>query len=128
MKNPIYRKRLALEDLSGYTDQQIRDHWIASWEIAKVVADAFNPVAAYESVGDFGCDSSGWFLLQNRETGELFEVHGSHCSCYGFEDQFTPEPTTLEYLKSDKFGLFCGGYDDHKNENKTAVVDFLKNL
>lgn len=128
MKNSIYRKRLALEDLAGKTDQQIRDHWVASWEITKEEAEKYNPVASYESVGDYGCDSSGWFLIQNRETGELFEVHGSHCSCYGFEDQFKPEPTTLEYLKSDKFGLSCGGYDRNENGNRAAVVAFLKTL
>jgi len=128
MKNPIYRKRLALEDLAGKTDQQIREHWVSNWNITKEDADAYNPVAAYESVGYYGCDSSGWFLIQNRETGELFEVHGSHCSCYGFEDQFTPEQTTLEYLKSDKFGLSCGGYDRNERGNRAAVVAFLKTL
>jgi len=128
MKNPIYRKRLALEDLKGHTDQQIRDHWVSSWEVSKEETDKYNPVAAYESVGSWGCDSSGWFLIQNRETGELFEVHGSHCSCYGFEDQFKPEPTTLEYLKSEKFGLSFGGYDNDEAGNKAAVINFLKTL
>src|SRR5690606_7447254 len=26
--------------------------------------------------------------------GKLYEVHGSHCSCYGFEEQWQPEETT----------------------------------
>lgn len=124
----LYRKRLTLEDLKDETDQQIRDHWVSSWEITKEEADKYNPIAAYESVGSYGCDSSAWFLIQSRETGDLFEVHGSHCSCYGFEGQFKPEATTLEYLKSDKFSLGFGGYDDNRESNGQAVKDFLKTL
>ena len=30
--------------------------------------------------------------------GMLYEVHGSHCSCYGLEDQWEPEETTIEAL------------------------------
>ena len=28
----------------------------------------------------------------------LYEVHGSHCSCYGLEDQWDPEDTTWAAL------------------------------
>lgn len=28
----------------------------------------------------------------------LYEVHGSHCSCYGLEEQWEPEETTQEAL------------------------------
>lgn len=124
----LYRERLALEDLKDNTDDEIRAHWVSSWEIKEDEAAKYNPIASYESVGSWGCDSSGWFLIQDRQTGELFEVHGSHCSCYGFEGKFKPEPTTLEYLKSENFSLSCGGYDDHEADNKQAVKDFLKNL
>ena len=30
--------------------------------------------------------------------GTLYEVHGSHCSCYGLEDQWEPEATTWAAL------------------------------
>ena len=30
--------------------------------------------------------------------GELYEVNGSHCSCYGLEGQWNPEPTTAEAI------------------------------
>lgn len=124
----LYCKRLTLEDLKDKTDEQIRAHWVSEWEIKPEEAERYNPIASYESVGDYGCDSSAWFLIQDRETGALLEVHGSHCSCYGFEGQFTPEPTTLEYLKSNKFGLSCGGYDRTEAGNEAAVVEFLKTL
>ena len=34
-----------------------------------------------------------------RKGGELFEVNASHCSCYGLEGQWEPEPTTVAALR-----------------------------
>ena len=89
--------------------------------------DDYNILIAYESVGSWGCDSSSFFLLQKKSSGRLFEVHGSHCSCYGFEGQWTPEKTTKKYLKSDKFYFSCGGYDSDDERNKQAVQTFISN-
>lgn len=38
----------------------------------------------------------------------LYEVHGSHCSCYGLEEQWDPEETTHEALahRMEKGSLF----------------------
>lgn len=38
-------------------------------------------------------------LVIFSKDGKLYEVHGSHCSCYGLEDQWTPEETSIEALK-----------------------------
>jgi len=48
----------------------------------------------------YGCESyeGDAFVLFERE-GKLFEVNGSHCSCFGLEQQFVPEETTLEALR-----------------------------
>lgn len=35
--------------------------------------------------------------------GKLYEVHGSHCSCYGLEDQWQPEETSWEFMVSKHF-------------------------
>ena len=45
-------------------------------------------------------DYSGSAYVLFRKDGKLWEVYGSHCSCYGLEDQWDPEETTEEYLKS----------------------------
>lgn len=37
------------------------------------------------------------FVLYQRD-GKLYEVNGSHCSCYGLENQWEPEETTYEEL------------------------------
>jgi len=41
---------------------------------------------------------SGDALVIFREGGETKAVFGSHCSCYGLEDQWKPEPMTAEML------------------------------
>jgi hypothetical protein len=33
-----------------------------------------------------------------RKGGKLYEVNGSHCSCYGLEGQWVPEETLVEAL------------------------------
>ena len=50
-------------------------------------------LASYETPGYDGMA----FVLFQRD-GQLFEVHGSHCSCYGLENQWNPEATTWEAL------------------------------
>ena len=34
-----------------------------------------------------------------RERGKLYEVNASHCSCYGLEDGWRPEETTLKDMR-----------------------------
>jgi hypothetical protein len=38
------------------------------------------------------------FVLFEKD-GELFEVNGGHCSCYGLEGQWSPEETSIEELR-----------------------------
>jgi hypothetical protein len=42
-------------------------------------------------------EGDAWVLLEKE--GKLFEVNGSHCSCYGLEGQWDPEQVSLEELK-----------------------------
>ena len=45
-------------------------------------------------------DYSGSAYVLFRKDGKLWEVYGSHCSCYGLEeDQWEPEETNLENLE-----------------------------
>lgn len=41
----------------------------------------------------------GYALVLYERDGKLYEVHGSHCSCYGLEGQWQPEETTWAALK-----------------------------
>lgn len=125
-ETPKVLPRLFLEDLSGQTEEQVRAHLIGALEIGAQDLDRFEILVAYESVGSWGCDSSQWLLLRDKNTGELFENFGSHCSCYGFEGQFKPEPTTVKYLRSDKFSISTGGYDESAGANIQAVRDYIR--
>lgn len=119
---------LLLEDFEKMSLEEARDKIFEAFEVARDEIDKFQILIAYMSVGRYGSDSSAWLLLRRCEDGALYEVHGSHCSCYGFEGQFGPEATTKEYLKSDKFSFSHGGYDRNEAGNSAAVRAYLQDL
>lgn len=73
-------------------------------------------LVAYESVGDDGCDSSAYFLIERD--GDLYEVHGSHDSTCGFEGQWEPRPVMPSYLVSEHWRMGLGGYDEHRESGR----------
>lgn len=54
--------------------------------------------AGFEIIfGSYSYESwSGDAFVLCRKDGQLYEVNGGHCSCYGLEGQWEPEETTLE--------------------------------
>lgn len=115
-------------DKSGFDYGKITDHDIA---IAKEKLKNMKVLFAYESVGDYGCDSNSYFLLKDKKTKKLYEVFGSHCSCYGFEGQLRMEEATIEQLKDrvSKGNLFyAGGYDRDETENQRIGKEFILSL
>lgn len=130
---------IALADLTNYNQDEIIEHLMNKYcetpqeiENAKNALDNMDVLVAYESVGDYGCDSSSFFLLRSRNDGKLYEIHGSHCSCYGFEGQFHLDETTIEALRYrvENGGrvFYTGGYDDEESANEKAVFDFIMNI
>lgn len=130
---------LFLADLGGKTEDEVREHIAENYRkdytpeqkhALRAAIDGFDVLVAYESVGDYGCDSASWFLLRDKRTGTLYENHAGHCSCYGFEGQWSPEEVTVEHILSDKFYMPVGGYDDaESDERRNEVVDWVrKNL
>lgn len=118
---------LRLADLKEFTEEEVREH-IASTFQAPTALDGYEVLVAYESVGDWGCDSSSFTLLRRINDGVLFENHGSHCSCYGFENQWEPEETTVESLRSRTWGFAYGGYDDDRQANEAAIREYVEGL
>ncbi|HDR7355898.1 TPA: hypothetical protein QCX97_005794 [Bacillus wiedmannii] len=119
---------LVLEDLKDMSEEEVREHIVEEYEASKEEVEQYDILIAYESYGMCGCDSSSFFLLKHKQTGQLFENHGSHCSCFGFEEQFEPEETTLEYLKSGHFGFLTGGYDEDSIINRDKVMRYIEQL
>ena len=65
------------------------------------------------------------FVLFSRH-GKLYEVHGSHCSCYGLENQWNEEETSVESLEHHLNGTY-GFYEMNNAEIKTAVDKWKTN-
>ena len=147
---------ITLADLKGLTEEQVISHLVSEYAdtadcrddeyITDIVEDKINDVyrevalyklkhmqilVAYESVGPWGCDSESFFLLRSKVDGSLYEIHGSHCSCYGFEGQLDLEPTDIKSLKyrainADVF--YAGGYDDDETENQRIVNEYVLSM
>ena len=65
---------------------------------------------------------SGEAFVLYRKGGKLFEVNGSHCSCFGLEDQWGPEETSVEALR---YRLAEG--DMAKKPYGNALIEILDN-
>ena len=119
---------LALGDLSDYSEKDIFNHLVKEYTAPANICHLYKIHIAYESVGDYGCDSNSFFLLEDISTNKLFTVYGSHCSCNGFENQFDLEETSLNYLNSNSFYLVAGGYDNRSEVHKTLIKAYLKEM
>lgn len=76
-------------------------------------------VGAYTE--DYGWDGHAFVLARNREDGHLYEAYGSHCSCYGLEDQWSPELCVPEELIKRPV-IFSGAYDQPEDPGLRLAV------
>lgn len=58
------------------------------------------------------------FVLFKRD-GKLWEVNGSHCSCYGLERQWEPEETSIEAIER---RMSTGRFDAIRKELAVALA------
>jgi len=65
------------------------------FDVSEKEQEGVNILLAWYGYGDY--DGSA-FVLFERD-GQLYEVEGSHCSCYGLEGQWGPEETSVEALR-----------------------------
>lgn len=135
--------KLFLEDVANLSEQEVKQHIADNYagkdsgfdygeptdlekaELLKELSD-FEILIAYEHVGSWGCDSSSYFLMM--KDAKYYEFAGSHNSCFGFEGQYDPDEATIDYLNSDRFSFYCGGYDDNSDKNEKSVREFVKAL
>lgn len=68
---------------------------------------------------------SGDAFVLFEENGELYEVNGGHCSCYGLEGQWTPSLASLEELKYRLTEGTMGESDYSGNQFATELKEFL---
>ncbi|ASZ76375.1 hypothetical protein [Proteus phage PM2] len=73
-----------------------------------VLADKEIVLAYYDCEDYCGCA----IVIYVDTLGQFWEVHGSHCSCYGLEGQWEPE--------------LIGDFELFKEYSKTQQIDFGK--
>lgn len=110
-----------LADLEGMTEKAIKEDLVSNYTAKPEQLETLKVLVAYQD--DNGMEAASFFLFQDQHTGELLENHADACSCYGFQGQFKPEATTLEYLKSDKFSFSC-----YKKSDRNTVKVYINAL
>jgi hypothetical protein len=72
--------------------------YFGDWDSIDDVRRAFSTETPVDDEVVLACYTGGGYdgsaLVVFRHDGKLFEVYGSHCSCYGLEGQWEPEETT----------------------------------
>lgn len=69
-------------------------------------------------------DYEGSAFVLFRQDGKLYEVHGSHCSCYGLEDGgWDPEETSIDALD---YRLTHGYFFSNCNDGDVAKAMLTK--
>lgn len=84
-------------------------------------------LVAWYGVGNYEGES---FVLF-RQNGKLFEVNASHCSCYGLEDKWEPEETSVAalILRFKPGGQFAYAGDEERiqfSQEMRHVIAMLK--
>jgi hypothetical protein len=116
---------LFLDDYAGLTYEAVVEDIVVNYQVSQSFVDNYRILIAHLN-GDGGYEESSYFLLVEKSTGKLFEVTGSHCSCFGFEGQFTPEETSVEYLISDK--AYFGRDPEIKKQIEVCLVKWIRYL
>ena len=97
------RNKMYLENFSNL-DDVLREFCVPKED------NNINVLLAVYTYEDY--DGSAFVLFERN--GVLYEVNGSHCSCYGLEEQWAPEETSVEALRhrihDGNLGSGYGGY------------------
>ena len=98
-----------------------RDGIISDFEIEPDALEGAHIIAASYTYQDY----EGYAFVLFEKEGKLFEVNGSHCSCWGLEGQWDPEEVTADaLLHRMESGHLCGD-DDEEAAIKAAIVSRL---
>ncbi|GGF88213.1 hypothetical protein [Paenibacillus abyssi] len=104
------------EDFEGYGNE----HPVSDREDYEVLF-------GYYSYEDYS--GLAFVLARKISDGNLYEVNGGHCSCYGLEGQWSPEETGIAVLRhrlvEGNLGRDYRGRNEFADE-LTAVLDALE--
>lgn len=80
------------------------------------------------SYGYANYNGDAFVLFRDTRDGKLYEVNGGHCSCYGLEGQWSPDPTDVESLRHRVTKGDLGSNDYCDNLFKTELLTILGEL
>lgn len=74
------------------------EHWLNSKRLMTEAIEKQKDInILFASYGEDNYSGDAFVLFTQYD--ELYEVNAGHCSCYGLENQFSPELTSLEALE-----------------------------
>lgn len=114
---------LALGDFAGMSEDMAKAKILKDFEISP--PDSLDGVSLVVAVMETDGYESAAFIVFEKD-GQLFEVNGSHCSCFGYEGQWDPEPVDdiLHILERADWAL-TSAYDDRRERDAKAIRDNL---
>lgn len=114
------KTKLFYGEYQGLTEDAVMTDMEGAYGIERCNID--NYIILIASCNSYDYEEDSYFLLLSKIDGKLYENHASHCSCYGFEDQFEPEETNIPYLLSEKCNFGYGLDNERKNIQAHLVV------
>lgn len=84
------------------------------------VSDLDDCEILFASYGGYAYEGDALVIFRGKD-GNLYEVHGAHCSCYGLEGNWEPEITSFEALRHRK-------RDSFKTEHGEEATKYLLEL
>lgn len=102
---------------SAYRESEIKSHEKPEFQGIEVLLASYT----YR-------DYEGEAFVLFRKDGQLFEVNGGHCSCYGLEGQWKPEETTIEALEHRVKEGNLGGARYGRNKFAFELMALLQKL
>lgn len=101
-------KNIEPQYMHDWSDSK-REGMLSNFEIKEEHLNGINVLLASYNYEGYSGDA---FVLFEKD-GKLYEVNGSHCSCYGLEGQWEPEETTIEALRHRMMQGTLGKNDYH---------------
>jgi len=106
------KRNLFLGEYVGSSYEDVIKDITYNYEVERHTVDDYQIIIAI--LNDHGYEEDSYFLMS--KDGKLYENFAGHCSCMGFEGQFQPEETSVEYLMSEQYA----------NRNDTEIMEFLR--
>lgn len=101
-----------------------KDYWLEKKsQMDKAIEEYKDRNILFASYSYENYSGDAWVLFE--QDGALFEVNGSHCSCYGLEGQWEPEIVSLKELEHRLINGTFGEDDWTGNNFKKELCEFL---